>query len=142
MTSRTRKRASSSSSETTASVAELAAEAGRHLETAAMLRSLGHVIYDRFHNDVGKLPAFLLRRQGSGPRPAQTQAIAQTQAVIETLAREFDERARALLGLRLRVGEREAPSPNEDGMSEDGMSDEVVERTRSKPSSESPEGGD
>lgn len=123
MASSTRKKARSSTSETTASVAELAAEAGRHLETAAMLRSIGELIIPRFHDDHGRLPAYLLRRQGSGPRPAQTEAVAQTEGAIESLAREFDGRAQALLGLRIRVGDRETPTPDVDF-----MSDEVVER--------------
>lgn len=123
MASSTRKRMSSSASETTASVAELAAEAGRFLEAAAMLRSLGRLIGPRFHDDHGNLPAFLLRRRGSGPRPAQTEAVVETEAAIEIMAREFDARAHVLLGLRVLVGERGAPSP-----SEDCMSDEVVER--------------
>lgn len=122
MAARTRKNANGSTA-ATASVAELVAAAGRHLETAAMLRSIGELIIPRFHDDHGRLPAYLLRRQGSGPRPAQTEAVAQTEGAIENLAREFDARARALLHLRVPIDDGETPAD-----SENFASDEVVER--------------
>lgn len=107
----------------TAAVQDLVSEAGRYVEAAAILRAVRAGVAPRFHADGGRLPDLLLRRQGSGPRPAQTESIVDAEIAIETLAREFDARARALLGLRVEVGDRAVPSP-----SESFTSDEVVER--------------
>lgn len=107
----------------TASVQALVSEASRSVEAAAILRAVWAAIGPRFHAGGGRLPELLLRRRGSGARPAEVESIVEAEIAIETLARELDARAQTLLALRVDVGERSVQSP-----SDDFMSDEVVER--------------
>src|SRR5690606_38256776 len=103
MTSIAKKKPRPTSNGTTAAVQDLVTEAGRSVEAAAILRAVWARIVPLFHADGGRLPALLLRRQGSGPRPALTESIVDAEIAIETVAREFDGRAQALLGLRVDV---------------------------------------
>lgn len=109
--------------ESMVSVLDLVSEAGRNVEAAAILRAIRERITRLFHDEQGRLPELLLRRQGFGPRPAQTESIVAAEIAIETLACEFDARARELLGLRINVGSHAVPASGDDV-----LYDEIVDR--------------
>lgn len=123
----------------TASVRDLAEEAGRSLEAAAILRAVSAAVVPRFHADGGRLPELLLRRHGTGPRPAQTESVVEAEVALENLAREFEQRARALMDLRVELGDGVAPAPSNGGASDEAVRrDELADELKS--ASDGPQG--
>lgn len=119
-----KKAAAPASSGTTAAVQAVVEHARRFVECAAIVRAAGEAVLPTFMPQSGRtLPEVLLRRVGEGPRPATVDAVVDAELAIEGLARQFEERARALLVLPVSLGEQEPPPATE------GLSFDTVVRT-------------
>ena len=89
----------------TASVRDVAAHATHLHEVIAIIRAASVEYISRFAGVGHALPELLLQRDGSGARPATVEAIVDAVSALESVAREIEARADALLGSRVESAE-------------------------------------
>lgn len=81
-----------------ATVHEVHAQAELLLESAAIIRAVADEVVPRFYpQPLRAHPELLLRRRGSGARPAQVDGIVNAEIAIREAARTIEEHGRALL---------------------------------------------